>query len=91
MHQDPSPSGPYYRRLVGGYVAGDRIPALTNLPCDSAADARVRWVFNASVNATTGSLQSVGAPGMCLTAGAAWTGECNNAQGACAPGVWGAR
>ena len=81
MHQDPSPGGPFYRRLVGGYVAGDRIPALTNLACDTAADPRVRWAFNASVNATTGSLRSLGAPGLCLTAGAAWTGECNNAQG----------
>ena len=81
VHQDAAPGGPYYRRLSGGYVAPDRIPALTHLACD-ASDARTRWVFNASVNASAGSLRSIGAPGLCLTAGAAWTGECNNAQGA---------
>jgi hypothetical protein len=80
VHQDPAATGPRYARLVGGPVGRDRIPPVTNLPCDDT-DARTGWQFQSTTNASTGYLRSLGALGWCLSAGAAWYGECNNAQG----------
>lgn len=72
-----------YKRLSGGPISVDRITPLTNLACN-ASDPRQQWSFlptsNTSVTPVTGYLQSTGAPGWCLMAGAAWTAECNNAQ-----------
>lgn len=80
VHWDALPSGPVYKKLVGGYVSTDRWSPYTNLACNSS-DPTVQWRFLPSTDNVTGYLYSVGFPGTCLYAGAAWTGECNNAQG----------
>ena len=80
VHWDPSPGGPRYRRLSGGYVSSAEIAPLTGLPCDGSAGATAQWAFLPVVNATVGTLESLGAPGWCLHAGPAWFGTCNNAQ-----------
>lgn len=80
IHWDALPQGPVYKKLVGGYVSSDRWSPYTNLACNSS-DPTVQWQFLPSVDNNTGYLYSVGFPGTCLYAGAAWTGECNNAQG----------
>jgi hypothetical protein len=81
VHWDAGIARPnYYAKLRGGFFGADKLPPRTRLPCN-ASDPTVRWTFLPTVNATTGYLESVNAPGLCLSAGPSWPFTTNNAQG----------
>ena len=67
----PPPPQLLFDRVLGVGVAADKQPPLTRLPCNTS-DPTVGWRFMPASNATTGYLESVGAPGSCLQAGPAW-------------------